>query len=130
MLREKAPVRHRSDGVATELTTRRSLRKPHSETRCRLALQPIGTAGFEFNGPHAGPLFYRHLRARSDRIGTYRLLWTGKHYGKHICRVSSLSWLSAASRRSHEATPARQRAHRTFSRSMMAWMRGSDRMGA
>src|SRR5437667_428753 len=25
---------------------------------------------------------------------------------------------------------ARQRAHRTFSRSMMAWMRGSDRMGA
>ena len=32
--------------------------------------------------------------------------------------------------RSHEGTPARQRAYRTFSRSMMAWMRGSDRMGA
>jgi hypothetical protein len=44
----------------------------------------VGTAGFEFNGPHAGPLFYRHLHAPDDRIGSYRQLWTGKHYGKHI----------------------------------------------
>ena len=47
-----------------------------------LNLLLVGTAGFEFNGPHAEPLLYRHLRAPHDRIGSYRLLWTGKHYGK------------------------------------------------
>src|SRR5882672_9633893 len=42
----------------------------------------VGTAGSEFNGPHAGPLLYRHLCARNDRIGSYRQLWTGTYYGK------------------------------------------------
>jgi len=46
-----------------------------------------GTAGFEFNGPDAGPLFYRHLRALKDRIGTHRKIWNGKDYGKHIQRL-------------------------------------------
>ena len=50
-------------------------------------LTSVGTAGFECNGPHAGPLFYRHLRAPKDRIGTHRKLWNGKHYGKHIQRL-------------------------------------------
>ena len=48
----------------------------------------VGTAGFEFNGLHAGPLSYRHLRARKDHIGTHRKIWNGKHYGKHIKRIS------------------------------------------
>jgi len=46
-----------------------------------------GTAGFECNGLHAGPLSYRHLPVFKDRIGSYRLLWTGKHYDKHIQRL-------------------------------------------
>src|SRR6266446_899011 len=93
--------------VKTSWTGCSRRKSPTAKVAAGLDLHSVGTAGFEFNGPHAGPLFYRHLRARSDRIGTYRLLWTGKHYGKHICRVSSLSWLSAASRRSHEGTPTR-----------------------
>jgi len=57
---------------------------PTPEVDVRLDLHSVGTAGFEFNGPHAGPLFFRHLRAPNDRIGSYWLPWTGKHYGKHI----------------------------------------------
>ena len=44
----------------------------------------VGTAGFEFNGPHAGPLFHWHLSKLYDRICSYRQLWTGKHSGKHF----------------------------------------------
>ena len=44
----------------------------------------VGTAGFEFNGVHAGPLSYRHLRARYDLICSHWQPWTGKHYGKHL----------------------------------------------
>jgi len=50
-------------------------------SRDRLAAR-VGTAGFEFNSPYAGPLFYPHLGAPLDRIGSYRLLWAGKLYGK------------------------------------------------
>jgi len=35
----------------------------------------------------SGALFYRHLRAPKDRIGTHRKLWNGKHYDKHFLRV-------------------------------------------
>jgi hypothetical protein len=45
-----------------------------------------GTAGFECNGPYAGPLFYRTYVSKSDRIDSYWLLWTGKHYGKQARR--------------------------------------------
>ncbi len=48
------------------------------------------TAGFKYNDPHAGPLFYWHLRAPKDRIGTHRKPWNGKHYGKHFLRF--LTW--------------------------------------
>ena len=57
------------------------------ENACNDCVLRIGTAEFEFNGPHAGPLFYRHLRAPTDRIGTHRKIWNGKHYGKHIQRL-------------------------------------------
>ncbi len=66
-------------------------RAPHHPTqRMWMAelLSGARTGGFEFNGPHAGPLFYRHLRAPTDRIGKHRKLWNGKHYGKHINRTS------------------------------------------
>jgi hypothetical protein len=66
----------------------------------------VGTAGFEFNGPHAGPLFYRHLRAPKGLIGTHRKLWNGKHYGKHYQRC----WLRAK----------RPQLHRSLRRSVMA----------
>ena len=49
-------------------------REPHesaeNETASPWLAAPVGTAGFEFNGSHAEPLSYRHLRARNDRIGT------------------------------------------------------------
>jgi hypothetical protein len=63
-------------------------------------------AGFEFNGPHEGPLFYRHLRAPSDRIGRHRRAWTGKHNGKHYQHC----WLRAK----------RPQLHRSLRRSVMA----------
>jgi len=52
----------------------------------------LETAGFECNGLHAGPLSYRPLGAPHDRIGSYRLLWTGKHCGK---QMRPLSWAFA-----------------------------------
>src|SRR5437899_7788891 len=63
---------------------RRLFRNPTAKAAAEPDLHSVGTAGFECNGPHAGPLFYRHLRAPKDRIGSYRQLWTGKHYGKHL----------------------------------------------
>jgi hypothetical protein len=52
--------------------------------RAKSLLLLVGTAGFEFNGLHARPLSYRHLGAPKDRIGSYRQLRTGKHYGKQV----------------------------------------------
>jgi len=48
------------------------MKGPTSNVDERLYLRAVGTAGFEFNGPHAGLLFYRHLRA-SQR--PYWQLW-------------------------------------------------------
>ena len=59
-------------------------------TVCLLLSYSVGTAGFECNGLHAGPLLYRHFRAPHDRIGSYWLLWTGKHYGKHFGNVDGM----------------------------------------
>src|SRR6266550_161768 len=83
-----------SDAADSELLSRThkkthntgcSRKSPTAKLAAGLDLHSVGTAGFEFNGPHAGPLFYRHLRAPTDRIGSYWLPWTGKHYGKHLC---------------------------------------------
>src|SRR5947208_13219871 len=72
----------------------------HPQLPTVLRVRPVGTAGFEFNGPHAGPLFYRHLRAPKDRIGTHRKLWNGKHYGKHFLR----RWMTRVTRAIHPTT--------------------------
>src|SRR6266436_5201998 len=72
-----------SSDISLNVGRRKTGRSPAAELAVGLGIHSVGTAGFECNGPHAGPLFYRHLRAPRDRIGSYRQLWTGKHYGKH-----------------------------------------------
>jgi hypothetical protein len=43
----------------------------------------VGTAGFEFNGSNAGPLFYAPALPRRDHIRRHWQAPTGKHLRQH-----------------------------------------------
>src|SRR5437870_1240878 len=69
------------DGYFTH-STGQATKKPHRGSRSEPCSVTVGTAGFEYSGPPAGPLFFRHLSPRNDAIGTHWRPWTGKLYGK------------------------------------------------
>src|SRR2546428_5235837 len=78
----------------------RKNKAPSAQPPTVLRDERVGTAGFEFNSPHAGLLFYRHLRA-SQR--PYWQLWA----------TMDRQTLRQASNRRIPASPARQRRLRT-----------------
>ena len=63
------------------------LRKCRLRGSTKSLLLLVGTAGFEYNGPHAGPLFFQHSSTRKGSIGTLGLAWNGKLCGKLFCRA-------------------------------------------
>src|SRR6266478_1966242 len=57
-----------SSDISLNVGRRKTARSPTAELAVGLGIHSVGTAGFECNGPHAGPLFYRHLR---EQVGPH-----------------------------------------------------------